>query len=174
MFWGKIIGLNADYYIAVDVQYAYRYEFPEKIFYWASSNDFRFVPFDPLNDQHKADYNQIKSLITGNPSLILKKVEADKVEGEEAENVEAVQEKEYDPLASSEEEDPLAKIKPVNLKEIDRIHYIVRAIENDCHVVPQGAFKLTPNHSVERNEAFRGLKGEEAFSLINYSHFRNV
>jgi radial spoke head protein 9 len=50
MFWGKITGLNADYYIAIDVIYADRYEFPEKKFYWASSNDFKFIPFDPLND----------------------------------------------------------------------------------------------------------------------------
>jgi radial spoke head protein 9 len=146
MFWGKITGLNADYYIAIDVIYAERYEFPEKIFYWASSNDFKFMPFDPLNDYNRNDYNAIQSLITGNPALILKKVEAERAEGEEVENQEAVQEKEVDPLASSEEEDPLAKIKPVNLKEIDRVHYLVRAIENDCHVVPQGAFKLTPNH----------------------------
>lgn len=41
-----------------------------------------------------------------------------------------------DPLASSEEEDPASLIVPVNLKEIDRIHYIVRAIENDCSIAP--------------------------------------
>jgi len=50
----------------------------------------------------------------------------------------------------------------------------VRAIENDCHVVPQGSFKLTTAHEVARNEAFRGLKAEEAFKLNYYSHFRNV
>lgn len=82
--------------------------------------------------------------------------------------------KEIDPLASSESEDEAAKIVPVNLKEIDRVHYIVRAIENDCHVVPQGAFKLTNSHEVSRNEAFRGLSQEEAFRLNSYSHFRNV
>jgi hypothetical protein len=48
-----------------------------------------------------------------------------------------------DPLASSEEEDESAKILPVNLKEIDRLLYVVRAIENDCSAVPYGAFKLT-------------------------------
>ena len=86
-----------------------------------------------------------------------KKVEAEKAEGEEAEHENAKQEKEVDPLASSEEEDEAAKIVPVNLKEIDRVHYIVRAIENDCQVVPSGAFKLTTSHEVARNEAFKGL-----------------
>jgi len=50
----------------------------------------------------------------------------------------------------------------------------VRAIENDCHIVPQGSFKLSAEHEVRRNEAFKGLKKEDAFSLGCYSHFRNV
>jgi hypothetical protein len=72
-------------------------------------------------------------LILGEPNKIHKKIEKDKVEGEEMEQ-EAP--KEIDPLASSEEEDPNALIVPVNLKEIDRVHYIVRAMETDCHVIP--------------------------------------
>lgn len=42
MFWGKVSALNADYYIALGVCYANRYEFPEKKFYWCSSNDMCF------------------------------------------------------------------------------------------------------------------------------------
>jgi radial spoke head protein 9 len=60
------------------------------------------------------------------------------------------------------------------LKEIDRVHYIVRAIETDCHAVPYGSFKLTQAHEVQRNEAFKGLTREEAFKIEFYSHFRNV
>ena len=60
------------------------------------------------------------------------------------------------------------------MKEIDRVHYIVRAIENDCQITPHGAFKLTTSHEVNRNEAFRGLSLEDAFKLSSYSHFRNV
>lgn len=82
--------------------------------------------------------------------------------------------KEIDPLASSEEEDPNSLIVPVNMKEIDRVHYLVRAIENDCQVIPQGAFKLTVVHEVSRNVSFKGLSADEAFKLSSYSHFRNV
>jgi radial spoke head protein 9 len=75
-------------------------------------------------------------------------------------------------LASTvEEEEEIVKI---NLKEIDRVHFHVLAIENDCHIIPQGSFKLTASHEVERNEAFNGLLPTEAFDLKNYSHFRNV
>ena len=157
LLWGKIVGTKNDYYIAVGYNYTMKYEFPEKVFFWALSSDFVFKPFPALNDQHKGEYNNIKSLIVGNPSLIHKKVEPEKAEGEEAEHEQSKLEKEVDPLASSEEEDEAAKIVPVNLKEIDRVHYIVRAIENDCQIVPSGAFKLTTSHEVARNESFKGL-----------------
>ena len=158
--------------------YTGRYEFATKRFYYALSNDnMVFRPFPALNDQHKELYDGITQMLTGNPKLIHKKVEPEKATGEAAaEQEEAAKKppKEVDPLASSEEEDPNALIVPVDLKEIDRVHYIVRAIENDCHVVPQGAFKLTTAHEVSRNEAFKGLSLDEAFKLNSYSHFRNV
>lgn len=48
------------------------------------------------------------------------------------------------------------------------------AIENDCQICPHGAFRLTEDHEVERNVAFRGLSGDKCFKLSTYSHFRNV
>jgi radial spoke head protein 9 len=174
LFWGKLTGLNADYYIAMGLVYTGRYEFAEKRFYWASSNDFTFKAFPALNDQHKGEYDKISTMLTGNPKLIHKKVEPEKsAEAQEEDQPKKVV-KEVDPLASSEEEDPNALIVPVDLKEIDRVHYIVRAIENDCHVVPQGSIKLTTAHEVARNEFFKGLSLAEAFNLSSYSHFRNV
>lgn len=67
------------------------------------------------------------------------------------------------PLDSTESE--VEEIVPINLKEIDRLLYVVLAIENDCSAVPQGAFKLTPAHDVQRNQAFKGLKHDEALNL---------
>ncbi len=73
--------MNGDYYIAVGLTYTNRYEFPQKTFYYATSSDFKFQPFPALNDQHKDDYNKMKSIITGNPKFIYKKVEPEKAEG---------------------------------------------------------------------------------------------
>lgn len=39
LFWGRINGLKADYYIAMGICFRDRYEFPEKKFYWCSSNN---------------------------------------------------------------------------------------------------------------------------------------
>lgn len=85
LFWGKIQGLNKDYYILIGINYSNHYEFPEKGFFWASSSDFSFQPFPEMNSQHSAEkYNSIKSLFTGDPKLIHLKVEADREGGEEA------------------------------------------------------------------------------------------
>ena len=51
---------------------------------------------------------------------------------------------------------------------------MVYAIENDCHLCPVGAFKITPEHEVRRNETFKGLTGADSMDLSNYVHFRNV
>jgi hypothetical protein len=44
LFWGKITGINADYYIAVAVTFRSMYEFPLKTFYWTLSTtpDYKF------------------------------------------------------------------------------------------------------------------------------------
>ena len=38
--------------------------------------------------------------------------------------------------------------------------------------MPRGAVKKTPLQEVRRNEAFRGLKADQAFDVCNYFHFR--
>ena len=52
--------------------------------------------------------------------------------------------------------------------------YVTLAIENDCQIAPLGAFKMTSQHQVRRNEAFKGLTQENSLWLENYLHFRNV
>lgn len=96
------------------------------------------------------------------------------VEADPGKAVEEAPKKIQGELSSTEEVDPESLIVRINLKEIDRLLYHVRAIENDCHIIPQGSVKLTPKHEVQRNEAFRGLPASECFQLNNYSHFRNV
>jgi len=40
--------------------------------------------------------------------------------------------------------------------------------------VPLGSLKMTPIKEVRRNEAFKGLKKDNAFTLEAYQHFRKV
>jgi radial spoke head protein 9 len=143
MFWGRIDGIKNDYYIAMGVTYTDKFEFPEKRFFWALSTDFKFKPFTTLNDQNADKFDSIKGLFLGDPNLVHIRVVAEKSEEEAAQEQVKVVPSEKDPLASTEEEDPNAGFVPRNFTELDRLHYSVYAIENDCHIVPKGAMKLT-------------------------------
>lgn len=115
-----------------------------------------------------------KLAFTGNPKLIHKEAPKKVLTQEEKDAIEAKKNKEPDPLESTEEEDPEANIERFDLTEINRLHYHVLAIENECHIVPHGAVKLTTKHEVTRNEAFLGLTGEDALKMDSYMHFRTV
>ena len=66
------------------------------------------------------------------------------------------------------------QVPPKDLTELDRVNFVVNAIENDCQISPVGAFKMTSAHQVRRNEAFKGLSCEASVCLSSYCHFRNV
>lgn len=83
----------------------------------------------------------------GIPNHIHRKVQKD-VDPEDPEANKPKPIIERDPLASTEEEDPESLIVKRDLKEIDRLHYHVRAIENDCHIIPQGSMRLNEKHEV--------------------------
>jgi hypothetical protein len=160
----------------VAITYENCFEFPVKKFFYALSDDFTFKEMPDLNDQHKDYIDRDKSYLTGEPMRKLKQP----AEGEEAEaeapaeepaDEEDGEKKELDSDVSEPEE---VRVPPKELIELDRLKYIVLAIENDCQIAPVGAFKMTSQHQVRRNEAFKGLHANQSLSLDNYLHFRNV
>jgi len=159
LFWGRVSGNNGDYFIAIGLTFNEQFEFPSKKFYWCSSvSGMRFQQFPALNQQHLAEYNILANLpFTGNWAEIYKTVE----NPEEMEELRLKREEkanqEKDPLESSSDEDLESLVVKINLKEIDRLHYHVRAIENDCHIIPKGSMRLNDKHEVQRNEAYLGL-----------------
>ena len=73
-------------------------------------------------------------LFKGDPMLVHKAVEVPIDPAVVAQKEAERKAREEDELASTvEEEEEIIKI---NLKEIDRLHYHILAIENDCHIVP--------------------------------------
>ena len=60
------------------------------------------------------------------------------------------------------------------ITELNRLSFVVHQIERSCAVVPKGSFKFTPLKQTIRNEAFKGLSKDQAFSLGNWQHFRQV
>lgn len=165
-FWGRVEGIKNDYYICIGVLYSNQYEFPTKRFFWASSTDFSFKPFKAMNNQHFDEFDKLTSLFSGDPNKIYIKVEPERQPGDQDDDAKPQDApKEKDPLASTEEEDPNASFVPRNLTEVDRLQITIYAIENDCRIMPKGAVKLTDQHEVRVNNAFRGLSIEEALQV---------
>lgn len=115
----------------------------------------------------------------GEPQKLLNKKEGEEEEEaqppaeeeNEEEEGEGAQKKAKDSDESEEEE---IKVPKRNLTEANRLAVVVNAIENDCHICPVGAFKMTPQHELRRNEAFRGLNKDDASLSQCYQYFRNV
>lgn len=161
--------------MAVGLIYQGQFEFPQKKFFWCLSGDFNFAQMPELNDQHAEFVNRAGDYFMGEPNRNLKP----KAEGEDPEQPPAEEPEEGAEGAEadnasnvSQEEELKADVK--ELHEIDRLNYVVHAIENDCQIAPIGAFKMTSEHQVRRNEAFKGLDAGAALQLSSYQHFRNV
>lgn len=63
-------------------------------------------------------------------------------------------------------------IPQCGVTELDRLAFVVHSIEYECQIVPVGSYKRTPVSDIHKNEAFRGLKADEAVKLSSYMHFR--
>jgi len=112
------------------------------------SSDFTFLEMPDLNDQHKEYVDRDSSFFLGEPQRKLKQPK----DGEEEEQEEIPQaEEEGSQEENAELNDDISveedvKVPPKELTEIDRLKYVVLAIENDCQIAPLGAFKMTCQH----------------------------
>jgi len=50
----------------------------------------------------------------------------------------------------------------------------VNQVEQECHIVPEGSYKLTPIQEVRPNEAFLGLAKDDNSNLSKFVHFTPV
>ena len=158
----------------MSVKYQGQFEFPFKKFYWCLSNDFTFKEFPDLNDQHKDFVDSASGFFTGEPNKkLIQRPEGEEEEAaaEQNDDDEEGEKKNEDSDISEQEE---LKVPLKDLTELDRLKFVVMAIENDCQIAPVGAFKMTAQHQVRRNEAFAGLSAGNSTILKNYAHFRNV
>lgn len=177
LFWGKIIGTKFDYFIALLINYKGNYEFPKKVFYYTTSNSWNFVPLPNIKKYHIEDNELIHSnLFSGEPGVILKEYENNQDAADMSMEKNAQQEKPVNPdpldISDSEDNKIVVEEKKLNFTELDRLSFIIRIIDYETSIFPQGAFKLIPIHELRRNENFKGLKMEELKNITKYSHFR--
>jgi radial spoke head protein 9 len=166
-FWGRVRGVAKDYYIAMTVNFRGHYEFAHKRFFWCNAANWTFAELPAINPNDRELAEQFNGFFTGESDKIL--VEAPEQEaGDDPPRDEIAEDQ--DSLASTVEE----KVPPKNFTEIDRLTYVVRGIEQDCSVVPEGAFRMTPGHEIAHNRGFAGLTTAEIGKPEKYFHFRNV
>jgi radial spoke head protein 9 len=171
--WGKIIGLEKDYFIAVAINFVDKYQFPEKKFFWCSSNNFQFAPMNDPEEYHLKECQKFNTYFTGNQETILVTLAKDEeAQPDQANEKKEELKKEEDPDISREEIVEVVKLK--NFTELDRLGFLVRMIDRETAVVPEGAFKMLPIHEMRRNDNFQGLKSNEIGNLSKYMHFRDV
>jgi len=129
-----------------------------------------------LSEQHDGIVDLDEMPFEGNPDKVLDAANKEGEEGAEAEAEAAPEDEEGEGKEkdSDETEDEEISVPKRDLKEIDRLTFVVYAIENDCQICPVGSFKMTSEHQVTRNESFNGLCKSDAHVLDNYMHFRNV
>jgi radial spoke head protein 9 len=140
-FWGKIIGVEKDYYVAVAIFFRDNL-FPKKIFYFCSSQNFIFAELPESKEHHLKDADLYNTYFIGNPDVILKEYDNGFVDSEAD-------------LEDSSTFKPVLRLK--TFTESDRLSYVVRSIDYDTSVVPEGAFKMLPINELRRNDNFKGI-----------------
>lgn len=176
LFWGKIIGTKNDYFIILLVNYSGHYEFPKKSFYYTTSNTWVFVPLPEIQKYHYEDNENLHfNQFSGEPGEILKQyVDPDAVD--DGGNKTQDKPQNPDPLDISDSEDNIVVVeeKKNNFTELDKLSFVVKTIDFEAFIFPQGAIKLIPIHELRRNDNFKGLKPEELKNINKYSHFRKL
>ena len=157
LFWGKVLGAEKDYYIALAVFYK-GYKFPKKKFYFCSSSNFSFSELPEIQKHHLKEFSKFNTYFIGNPDIILQKFSNN--------NKINIDEQIGDTFK------PNLKLK--NLTESDRLSFVVRTIEHDTSIVPLGAFKMLPINEIRRNDLFEGLSSDELGKIDNFFHFRKM
>ena len=190
-FWGKITAEESDYFIAMGVNFKNHYEFPEKKYYY-STNKYEFLLLPETYEYHDKDFiDTYYKPLKGNPSIIIKKYKSDVQQGENIENNEPPQQPPQEENAGGEEnkpptstfQDPDASVddnaKPPeepkeNFTELLKLSYLVRRIDYDTNIVPEGALKLIGEHEIRINNSFKGLNNNDIKDISKWMHFRNV
>lgn len=152
-FWGRIRGLKSNYYIAVATRFQGEYESPSKAFFYATENfEFKRLPF--LKWELKEAIQEVADFdFHGTPDKVIWK------EGKGAENPEEDEEEKEQEVSEEKdvtegridlmgEEEEEVKRRPIKITELNRLSFVVRAIENDCALVPVGSVKIMPNHQL--------------------------
>ncbi|KPP75514.1 radial spoke head protein 9-like [Scleropages formosus] len=146
LFWGKILGLRSDYFIAHGITEDEMRN--RKTLYSFNCVDWHLLP--PVTEAQLAEVSLLKEHFKGDPSYEYEHTETRGLdEGDEA----------------------VVEEITVKMTEETRLAATVFNIDREVSVVPRGAFIKTPSGRVQVNRCFEGLSESEARKLSSYLHF---
>lgn len=145
LFWGKILGLNQDYFIA---QGRGEDELKDrKYLYSFNCMDWFLLP--PATVSMTSEVSKAaKGRFIGDPSFVYERVEI-----------------------SSKSEDGAGENNLNKVKEETRLSVTIHQIDEEVSVVPRGAFIRNHHGLIHVNRSFSGLSESEARKLDNFFHF---
>ncbi len=160
-FWGKILGLEKAYFVAAAIFYEGNFQFPLKKYYFCNSVSYIFTELPEIGQEQIQDALKFNTYFVGNPDIILEKY-VDNSGGEPYQTIPNSLKSLHPDLAKQDlyqtqvSKKNFTGIFSNNSLETDRLSYVVRRIDNDTNVVPEGAFKMLPIHELRRNDNFTG------------------
>lgn len=150
-FWGKILGVKDDYFIAqgvgIDEMGEKRTFYSKDCVHWALLN--------PVSKENKEKTKLAKGRFTGDPSYEFEHIQINKVP------------------AGPDSEEMQEEEETIMIKEEERLSAVIEEIDRDVFIVPRGSFCKTPVGKVFENRTFEGLCVSEAAKLCSYLHFRD-
>ena len=72
-FWGKILGLEKDYFICLAVFYEGNFQFPQKKYFFCNSVSYIFTELPEIGQDQIQDALKFNTYFVGNPDIILEK-----------------------------------------------------------------------------------------------------
>lgn len=167
-FWGKIMGTEKDYLIAISYSVS---DVIDKQFYVSSDDGVTFSLLPGIDDFVAEKSPLIHMMFKGNLAQTYKDPTKVKVVNEDGEEEE--EEEEEDEEEEDGEEGETKKPKERKLTELERLSWTVMTIENDTAIIPKGIMVLTPVGDITRNMHFKGLSSTEIRSMDNFVLFRD-
>lgn len=114
-FWGKISGIETDYYIAVGQNTLGTKNFPKRVFYWCQPTTWQFSILPAAKMQFEPIFEQLQTMFTG-------EIERQIVDCEGFSDQMRLRNGSFDP----------AKLPANGITEQDRLSYVVCCIESQC------------------------------------------
>lgn len=143
-FWGKIIGVRDDYFIAQGI--GKNYMGGKRTLYSKECVNWALLP--PATQAMKESAQKAIGCFTGDPSFEL----------------------DYEDVITKA--DGSTEQTTVTVKEEERLAAVISEIDHDTDLVPRGAFKTNPHGQIDANRTWEGLSIDESAKLSNYMHMR--